>query len=171
MQAHKSHFRRALVSIQILLVAVILGISVGSGVVAAQEASPVTTDTTTSPTTQSSAGGGTGASVADNVCKGVMSAETGAFDANTTIRSCYENGDNSFGFLVKKIINIFSIVVGAVSVIMIIIGGFRYVISGGDSSGVSNAKNTILYAIVGLVIVLFAQVIIRFVLTNIAART
>ena len=116
------------------------------------------TTTTTPPTS----------SMADNVCKGVLSAQTGTFDPNTTIADCQETGDNSFGFLVKKIINIFSIVVGAVSVIMIIIGGFRYIISGGDSGGVSGAKNTILYAIVGLLIVLFAQVIIRFILTNAA---
>ena len=77
-----------------------------------------------------------------------------------------DGGDSSFAGLSKKIINIFSIVVGSVSVIMIIIGGFRYIISGGDSTGVSGAKNTILYAIVGLVIVLFAQVIVRFVITN-----
>jgi hypothetical protein len=66
--------------------------------------------------------------------------------------------------LVKAIINLLSVLVGAVSVIMIIIGGFRYVVSNGDSNGVSGAKNTILYAIVGLVIVLFAQVIVAFVI-------
>ncbi len=110
----------------------------------------------------------TTSSMADNVCKGVLSAQSGTFAPNTTIADCQETGDNSFGFLVKKIINIFSIVVGAVSVIMIIIGGFKYIISGGDSGGVSGAKNTILYAIVGLLIVLFAQIIIRFILTNAA---
>ena len=108
----------------------------------------------------------TSSTIADNVCKGVLSAEGTTVSRDTTISSCQEEGDESFSFIVRRIINIFSIVVGAVSVIMIIIGGFRYIISGGDSSGVSNAKNTILYAIVGLVIVLFAQVIIRFVLTN-----
>ncbi len=97
-------------------------------------------------------------SIQDNVCQGLK---------NTGTDSCEDDGeDNSFAGLAKKIINIFSIVVGTVSVVMIIIGGFRYIISGGDSNGVSGAKNTILYAIVGLVIVLFAQVIVRFVLTN-----
>jgi hypothetical protein len=104
--------------------------------------------------------------IADNVCRGVLSAEGTQASAATTVSACKEEGDDSFSFVVRRIINIFSIVVGAVSVVMIIIGGFRYIISGGDSSGVSSAKNTILYAIVGLVIVLFAQVIIRFVLTN-----
>jgi hypothetical protein len=49
---------------------------------------------------------------------------------------------------------------------MILIGGFRYITSGGDSGNVSGAKNTILYAIVGLVIVALAQFIVRFVLSQ-----
>jgi hypothetical protein len=77
-------------------------------------------------------------------------------------------GEGSLAGVIKSVINIFSILVGAVSVIMIIIGGFRYIVSNGDSNGVSGAKNTILYAIIGLVIVLFAQIIVRFVLTNVS---
>jgi len=86
---------------------------------------------------------------------------------------CTDDGSskNSLSSVIKNVINIFSIVVGAISVIMIIIGGFRYVVSNGDSNGVSGAKNTILYAIVGLVIVLFAQVIVKFVLTNVTKST
>jgi hypothetical protein len=57
-----------------------------------------------------------------------------------------------------------SIVVGAVSVLMIIYGGFRYITSGGDSGRVGNDKNTLVYAIIGLVIVALAQVIVHFVL-------
>jgi len=106
-------------------------------------------------------------SIANNICKGILSTETGTISPSTTADSCAESGDRSFTGLAKRIINVFSIVVGAVSVIMIIIGGFRYIISGGDSTGVTSAKNTILYAIVGLVIVLFSQVIIRFVISNV----
>lgn len=68
--------------------------------------------------------------------------------------------------LIRTIINTLSIIVGTISVIMIIIGGFRYVISGGDSSATKSAKDTILYAVIGLVVVIFAQVIVRFVITN-----
>jgi hypothetical protein len=50
---------------------------------------------------------------------------------------------------------------------MIIIGGFRYITAGGDSNNVSAAKNTIIYAIIGLVIVAFAQIIVQFVLNKI----
>jgi hypothetical protein len=66
--------------------------------------------------------------------------------------------------LIRTIINVFSVIVGSISVIMIIIGGFRYITSAGDSNNVGGAKNTILYAIVGLVIVAFAQIIVQFVL-------
>ncbi len=70
--------------------------------------------------------------------------------------------------IIATVINIFSLVVGVVSVIMIIIGGLKYITSGGDSGNVSGAKNTILYAIVGLVIVALAQIIVKFVLNRVS---
>jgi uncharacterized membrane protein YvbJ len=75
-------------------------------------------------------------------------------------------GKTNFTDIAKKIINILSVLVGAVAVIMIIFGGFRYVTSAGNDSNVSAAKNTILYAIVGLIIVALAQVVVHFVLNN-----
>lgn len=59
-------------------------------------------------------------------------------------------------------------VVGAISVIMIIIGGLRYITSGGNNANVTSAKNTVLYAVVGIVVSLFAYAIINFVLTSFA---
>jgi len=70
--------------------------------------------------------------------------------------------------IVKLVINIFSVVVAVVAVIMIIIGGLKYIMSSGDSGNITSAKNTILYAIIGLVIVALAQFIVRFVLEKIA---
>ncbi len=98
-------------------------------------------------------------SVNDSVCEGLSAA--GADCGGST-----PSGDE-IKPAVQKIIDILSIVVGAVSVIMIIVGGFRYVISNGDSNGLTGAKNTILYAIVGLVVVIFAQVIVRFVYSTV----
>jgi len=63
-----------------------------------------------------------------------------------------------------KISNSMMFAIGALSVFMLIYGGFRYVVSGGDSSAVNKAKNTILYAIIGLVVALLAFAIINFVL-------
>jgi hypothetical protein len=75
-------------------------------------------------------------------------------------------GEDQLNDLITNIVNILSIIVGVVAVVMIIVGGFRYITSGGDSGNVSGAKNTILYAIVGLVIVALAQFIVRFVLSK-----
>jgi uncharacterized membrane protein len=61
-------------------------------------------------------------------------------------------------------INILSVVVGVIAVIMIIVGGFRYITSGGASEKVTSAKNTIMYAVIGLIIVALSQVIVQFVL-------
>ena len=92
----------------------------------------------------------------------------GAQAANASV-NCTDKklSDNAFGNIIRSVVDILSVVVGAVSVIMIIIGGFRYVVSNGDSNGISGAKNTILYAIIGLVVVLFAQVIVRFVISGV----
>jgi hypothetical protein len=60
--------------------------------------------------------------------------------------------------------NVLLFLVGAISVIMIIIGGLRYVISGGNSANVTAAKNTILYAIVGIIVAVLAYAIINFVI-------
>jgi hypothetical protein len=64
-------------------------------------------------------------------------------------------------------INILTLIVGVISVIMIIVGGLKYITSGGDSSNVQGAKNTIMYAIIGLVVVALAQIIVNFVLGNV----
>lgn len=82
-------------------------------------------------------------------------------------RGCDAAGsEDKVNDLIALIINIFSIVVGVVAVIMIIIGGLKYITSSGDSNNVTSAKNTILYAIIGLVVVALAQFIVKFVLSK-----
>ncbi|MEX1058990.1 MAG: pilin [Candidatus Saccharimonadales bacterium] len=71
--------------------------------------------------------------------------------------------------LIRKVINLLSLIVGVVAVIMIIIGGLRYITSGGSDTGVTSAKNTILYAIIGLIIVALAQLLVRFVLRQVTS--
>lgn len=65
----------------------------------------------------------------------------------------------------KQVTNTILYVVGIIAVIMLIIGGIRYVISGGDSKKVTDAKNTVLYAIIGLVIAFLAFAIVNFVIS------
>ncbi len=68
--------------------------------------------------------------------------------------------------IIGSVINILSMLVGAVSVIMIIIGGFKYVTSNGDASSTKSAKDTVMYALIGLLLVGFAQTLVRFVWSN-----
>lgn len=65
----------------------------------------------------------------------------------------------------KQITNTILYIVGVIAVIMLIIGGIKYVISGGDAKKVTDAKNTILYAIIGLVIAFLAFAVVNFVIT------
>jgi uncharacterized membrane protein YuzA (DUF378 family) len=63
---------------------------------------------------------------------------------------------------VAAAVNILSTIVGFASVVMILYGGFRYVTSAGDANKAAAAKSTIMYALVGIVVVLLAQTIIKF---------
>lgn len=65
----------------------------------------------------------------------------------------------------KQVTNTILYIVGIIAVIMLIIGGIKYVISGGDSKKVTDAKNTVLYAIIGLVIAFLAFAIVNFVIS------
>lgn len=77
-------------------------------------------------------------------------------------------GTPSVDSLLVTIINTLSLIVGFAAVVMIIIGGFRFILSGGDSNSTTSARNTILYAVVGLIVVALAQVIVHFVLNKVA---
>jgi hypothetical protein len=61
------------------------------------------------------------------------------------------------------ITNILLFIIGAIAVIMLIIGGVRYVVSAGDQNAVTSAKNTILYAIIGIVVAFLAYAAVNFV--------
>lgn len=99
--------------------------------------------------------------VQQGVCNG-LNLNTGSSNSD-----CSKNASTSdFQTTLADIINIISIIVGVVAVIMIIIGGFRYITSGGNSEKVTTAKNTILYGIIGLIIVALAQIIVKFVLNE-----
>ncbi len=94
------------------------------------------------------------ASAKDQVCQGI-----GAVDGSG---NCTR--DNSLTNIIRTIINIFSMVVGIVAVIMIMVAGFKYITANGDSGNLTSAKQTLIYAIIGIVVVALSQFIVRFVL-------
>ncbi len=100
------------------------------------------------------------ASAKDEICSGVGAA-SGASGCSTPA------GSPTVNSVINTVINILSAFVGIVAVIMIVFAGFRYVTSGGDSSKVTSAKNTLIYAIVGIVVAGVSQLIVRYVVTKI----
>ncbi len=87
--------------------------------------------------------------------------DTAGTNKDTTV--CEAQNEDDVNTLVQITIGILSFVIGIISVIMIIIGGIRYVVSNGEAAKIKSAKDTILYAIVGLVVSLLAYVIVNFV--------
>ncbi|PID33193.1 hypothetical protein CR969_02120 [Candidatus Saccharibacteria bacterium] len=86
-------------------------------------------------------------------------------------RGLEDTGQDSSGAsvgpeLIAQVINWMLYAVGVIAVIMLIWGGVMYSTSGGDSTKVTNAKNTILYAIIGLLVAIFAYAIVQFVVSK-----
>lgn len=106
---------------------------------------------------------------------GVVSAATGnpIFDesckATPTSALCQPQTEKLFGpdSIWTSIINTLIFVIGAVAVLMIVIGGLRYTLSAGDAGSTKGAKDTVLYAVIGLVIAVAAYAIVNFVLTSV----
>jgi uncharacterized membrane protein len=101
------------------------------------------------------------ATTQQDICSGVTL--TGGSCSDTT----------SFTDIIKTIISVLSLIVGITAVIFVILGGFKFITSSGDAQKAASARNTILYAVVGLVVAALAQAIVAFVLTkaNTAATT
>lgn len=77
-----------------------------------------------------------------------------------------KSGNNLVGAVVF-IVNAFLVLVSVLALIYIIIGGVKYITSAGDEKGFSSAKNTILYAIIGLIVIGLAAVIVNFTVSTI----
>lgn len=91
--------------------------------------------------------------------------------------NCIGNGSNvcetnlpnvaASGAQLRTILQIVMGVLAAIAVLMITIGGFRYVISEGNPESTKKARSTILYALVGLVVAISAEVIVTFFLNGV----
>ncbi len=71
----------------------------------------------------------------------------------------------------KQVTNTILYVVGIIAVVMLIIGGIKYLLSGGDSKKVTDAKNTVLYAIIGLVVCFLSFAIVNFVISSLPSSS
>jgi hypothetical protein len=100
------------------------------------------------------------ATVATSNCtnsQGCAQQGTETLDAGSTL---------SIDKIIGTVISVLAWIIGVVSVFMVIFGGFRFVTAGGDPNAISSARSTIFYALIGMVVAVLAQVIIRYVLKS-----
>lgn len=138
--------------IKVSLVALIAVIGVATAVPVLTPHTAFAQEADTSNDSNSSGGASSGGSATTNILKGVN--DVGGSDNTVSLKD-----------RINTITNILLFVLGAIAVIVIIIGGIRYATSNGDSSQTKAAKDTILYAVVGLVVAIIAYAIVQFILT------
>ncbi len=93
-----------------------------------------------------------------NICDGISGQVNG---------DCNNAGSQPLNNALVGILRVLSFIAGFAAIVMIIISGLKYITAGGDSSKISSAKSTLVYAIVGLVIVALSQFLVRFVLNTV----
>lgn len=75
-------------------------------------------------------------------------------------------GSKAFYRVIRTLVSLISYIVGIVAIVMIMVSGIKYMTSGGDAQKVGSAKNTLIYALIGLAVVALAQFLVQFVLTQ-----
>ncbi|MCA9344964.1 hypothetical protein KC946_03945 [Candidatus Saccharibacteria bacterium] len=99
-------------------------------------------------------------SAKDAVCQGAGVGNAGASGCAAPV------GSPTVNDLIKTGLNIFSAIVGIIAVVMVMLAGVKYMMSQGEAGKINEAKNALLYAVVGIVIVAMAQVIVNFVISR-----
>lgn len=96
----------------------------------------------------------------DQACQAIQAINpSGACDTK-------QGSESTLFKVIRLALQLLSIVAGVIAVIMLVVAGFKYITSQGDANSAASARNTLLYAIVGIVIVAFAQIIVKFVLAK-----
>ena len=96
--------------------------------------------------------------------------EPGVTDTTNTAVCADTSGDNPItgsGGILMKAINLITFITGVASIVIIILGGIKYVVSTGDPGKVASAKDTILYAVIGLFVSVSARGIILFIVNRV----
>ncbi|HTE22564.1 MAG TPA: hypothetical protein VK674_05995 [Candidatus Limnocylindria bacterium] len=110
------------------------------------------------------------ADVLNPACEGVVDPVTGsppaACGGNNADQPASGNAIYGPNGLLTRAAGLIARIVGIASVVMIIIGGYKYVTSSGDTGNVRSAKDTIMFAVIGMLVALAAQSIVVFVLSR-----
>lgn len=93
-----------------------------------------------------------------------------AGQAGANSAACSGNGDDTISGtdgIILRAAALLSIVASIAAILVIMIAGIIFITAGGDSGKVSNARNMIIYSIVGLIVIFLARTIVAFVVTNV----
>ncbi len=103
-----------------------------------------------------------GDAIDTGLCAGVLG------DINPESKDCVNNeaAGEKIEAKLRDILILLSVAAAVAAVVMLIYAGFRYIVSGGDEKGVKAAKNTLIYAVIGIIIVMLSQAIVQFVLNS-----
>lgn len=108
--------------------------------------------------------------VSPGVAVGLTPSQTAVCNGSgsTAAATSCNNSGPSVPTIIKNAINVFSVIIGLIAVVMVMVSGLKYMTSQGDANAVASAKNTLIYAIIGIVIAVLAQVIVKYVLNRTA---
>jgi hypothetical protein len=95
----------------------------------------------------------------NEVCIGVNGGIPGSDCGGTS-------GESTITKVLNAVLQIISWIAGIAAIIMVVLAGLKYITSGGDSSAIASAKTTLVYAIVGIIVVALAQSIVFFVIKS-----
>lgn len=101
------------------------------------------------------------AQLLDDVCD-----QPGARDSPACRDDTGEDPITGDGGLIARLANVAAVIGGFIAVVLIMWGGFQYITSGGDSGKANRARDTIMYAVIGLLVIVLAQAVIAFILSN-----
>lgn len=146
------------IAASLLLIGLAFGIvAVQSGDVSARTPRATQQDTATTNTQTGSGGTGGGAGTGGPAAEAEKAlGKIGGANNNIKLEAA-----------ITQIIKVILFIVGILAVIMIIFGGIQYLLSAGDTSKTEKAKNTILYAVVGLVVAILAYALVTWVVSAI----
>lgn len=78
-------------------------------------------------------------------------------------QNCNSKG-SAVNSLISTIVSLMSYILGALAIIMIIVSGFKFITAGGNTNSVESAKKTLIFALIGLVIAVMAQLVVHLVI-------
>lgn len=96
------------------------------------------------------------------ICEGKAKSSAVCQDADANADDPLTGGNG----IIMKIVNLIAVIAGMAAVILIVLAGLRMVTSGGGSEDIAGARRTIIYALVGLVVIIFARTLVAFVLSK-----